>query len=200
MADDHIYVMVAMARRHLPKANIDIITNGDYLDGEALNRLREVGLSILRISVYMRKGVPWSVASAEEEIVRLSKRINLEPEWEQPTATTVGAVFPYSGMKVVVYSHNFDETGYDRGQSIEHLVDYAYVRQSPCFLIFSNFTIDFNGKVMPCCNLRSDHNEHQPFILGDLSDRGTSIFDVYANRISTQWRRSLARVSAKQAP
>lgn len=103
-------------------------------------------------------------------------------------------------MKVVVYSLNFDETGYDRGQSIEHLVDYAYVRQSPCFFVFSNFTVDFNGKVMPCCNLRRDHHEHQPFILGDLSDRGMSISEVYANRFSAQWRRSLARVSAKQAP
>jgi len=200
MADDHIYDMVAMARRHLPKADIDIVTNGDYLDAEALNRLREVGLSVLRISVYMRKSVAWSVANAEEEIGRLAKRIEIEPVWDQPTATTVGAVFPYSGVKIVVYSHNFDETGYDRGQLIERLVDHAYVRQSPCFLVFSNFTVDFNGKVMPCCNLRSDHQEHQPFVLGDLSDRRTTIFDVYANRISTEWRRGLAGVGDKQAP
>jgi len=200
MADDHIYDMVAMARRRLPKADIDIVTNGDYLDAETLNRLREVGLSVLRISVYMRKGVPWSVANAQEEIGRLAKRIEIEPRWDPPTTTTVGAVFPYSGMKVVVYSHNFDETGYDRGQLIERLVDHAYVRRSPCFLVFSNFTVDFNGKVMPCCNLRSDHREHQPFILGDLSDRRTSIFDVYANRISIEWRRGLAGAGEKHPP
>jgi MoaA/NifB/PqqE/SkfB family radical SAM enzyme len=200
MADDHIYEMVAMARRHLPRADIDIVTNGDYLDAEALNRLREVGLSVLRISVYMRKGVPWSVANAQEEIGRLGKRIKIKPVWDPSTATTVGAGFPYSGMKIVVYSHNFDEIGHDRGQLIDNLIDPKYIRQSPCFLVFSNFTVDFNGKVMPCCNLRSDHQEHEPFVLGDLSDRRTTIFDVYANRISTEWRQSLAGVGDKQSP
>ncbi|MDP3595563.1 MAG: SPASM domain-containing protein [Nitrospirota bacterium] len=200
MADDHIYEMVALARQHLPKAVIDIVTTGDYLDAESLNRLREMGLSVLRISVYMRKGVAWSAANAEGEINRLAKRIEIMPVWDQPTATTVGAVFPYSGMKVVVYSHNFDETGYDRGQLIESLVDHAYVRRSPCFLVFSNFTVDFNGKIMPCCNLRSDHPDHQAFVLGDLSDRRQSIFDVYADQRYTEWRCGLATVGEKQSP
>lgn len=200
MADDHIYEMVAMARRHLPQANIDIVTNGDYLDAEALNRLREVGLSVLRISVYMRKGVAWSVANAQEEIGRLGKRIEIEPMWDLPTATTVGAVFPYSGMKIVVFSHNFDEVGYDRGRLVKGLVDEGYVRHSPCFMVFSNFTVDFNGKVLPCCNLRSDHPEHEPFVLGDLSDRRQSIFDIYASKISTDWRRSLVKVGPKEYP
>lgn len=200
MADDHIYEMVAMARRHLPKANIDIVTNGDYLDAETLNRLREVGLSVLRISVYMRKGVPWTVASAQEEITRLGTRIDVEPVWDPPTATTVGGVFPYHGMAIVVYSHNFDEVGYDRGQLVKGLVDQKYARQSPCFMVFSNFTVDFNGKVLPCCNLRSDHPEHEPFVLGDLSVRRQSIFDIYANKISTDWRRSLVTVGPKEYP
>jgi len=200
MADDHIYDMVALARHRLPKANIDLVTNGDYLDAEALNRLREVGLSVLRISVYMRKGVAWTGTAAEDEITRLGHRIAIDPVWDPPTPTTVGAVFPYTGMKIVVFSHNFDEVGYDRGQLIKGLVDPKFVRRSPCFLVFSNFTVDFNGKVMPCCNLRSDHPEHERFTLGDLSMRRESIFDIYANKMSTEWRRSLVTVSEKIYP
>ena len=200
MADEHIYEMVEMARRRLPKAAIDIVTNGDYLDPEALTRLSNAGLSVLRISVYLRKDVRWSVAAAQDEIMRLGKRIHIAPVWDTSTASTVGAVFPYNGMEIVVFSHNFDEIGYDRGQLIEGLVDHDYVRSSPCFLVFSNFTVDFNGKVMPCCNLRSDHQEHQSFVLGDLSDRRQTMFDVYANRLSTEWRRSLVAVSEKQYP
>ena len=155
---------------------------------------------MLRISVYLRKDVRWSAAAAQDEIMRLGKRIHIAPVWDTSTASTVSAVFPYNGMEIVVFSHNFDEVGYDRGQLVKGLVDQAYVRQSPCFLVFSNFTVDFNGKVMPCCNLRSDHEEHRPFVLGDLSDRRTTIFDVYANRISTEWRQGLAGVGEKQAP
>ncbi len=200
MAHEHIYEMVAMARQRLPRANIDVVTNGDYLNPEALKRLRDAGLSVLRISVYMRRGVSWSVSAARDEIERLGKRVQIRPAWNASTPTTVGAVFPYEGMEIVAFSHNFDEIGYDRGQLVEGLVDPKYVRTSPCFLVFSNFTVDFNGKVMPCCNLRSDHPQHAPFVLGDLSARGQSIFDVYANRHFTEWRRGLVTVGEKQYP
>jgi radical SAM protein with 4Fe4S-binding SPASM domain len=198
MAHEHIYEMVALARRRLPAATIDIVTNGDYLNPRALARLREAGLSVLRVSVYMRRGVAWSVEAARDEITRLGRRIQLEPAWDASTATTVGASFPTPGLPIVAFSHNFDETGYDRGQLIEQLVDKSWVRRSPCFLVFSNFTVDFNGTVMPCCNLRSDHPKHKAFAVGDLGR--SSIFDVYAGAEFTAWRRSLATVGEKADP
>jgi hypothetical protein len=200
MAHDHIYDMVALARRRLPKAVIDIVTNGDYLTPAALARLVESGLTILRISVYMRRGVAWSPDAALAEIGRVGKRIGLEPRWTDGTASSVGATFTYPGLTIIGFSHNFDEVGYDRGQLLSQLVDHAYVRRSPCFLVFSNFTVDFNGKVMPCCNLRSDHPEHAGFVVGDLATSRASIFDVYAGPELTAWRRSLAGVGDKAAP
>jgi radical SAM protein with 4Fe4S-binding SPASM domain len=199
MAHEHIYEMIALARRRLPRATIDIVTNGDFLNPPALARLREAGLSILRVSVYMRRGVPWSVEAAREEIARLGRRIQLTPTWDPSTATTVAASFPGAGLPIVVFSHNFDETGYDRGQLLEQLTDRDWVRRSPCFLVFSNFTVDFNGTVMPCCNLRSDHPKHAAFAVGDLAKK-QSIFDVYAGPEFTAWRRSLAAVGEKADP
>ena len=200
MAHEHIFDMVARARRRLPRAVIDIVTNGDYLTPEALARLVDAGLSILRISVYMRRGVAWTPNAARDEIGRVGKRIGLEPRWTEGTASSVGATFTYPGLTIIAFSHNFDEVGYDRGQLLEQLVDRTYVRRSPCFLVFSNFTVDFNGKVMPCCNLRSDHPEHRGFVVGDLATARTSIFDVYAGPELTAWRRSLAGVGDKAAP
>lgn len=200
MADEHIYDMVAKARQRLPKAVIDIVTNGDYLTPEALVRLREAGVSVLRISIYLRKGIAWSPAAVMEEIGRLAKRIRIEPVPERPTMDTVSVYFPYEGMEVVAFSHDFDLVGYDRGQLVEGLVDHEYVRRSPCFLVATNFTVDFDGKVMPCCNLRSDHPDHRAFVLSNLSDRRQSIFDVYANQLYTEWRRSLTTVGEKQSP
>jgi hypothetical protein len=200
MAHDHIYDMVALARRRLPRAVIDIVTNGDYLTPAALARLVESGLSILRISVYLRRGVAWSPDAARAEIGRVGTRIGLEPRWTDGTPTSVGATFAHPGLTIIAFSHNFDEVGYDRGQLLDRLVDRAYVRRSPCFLVFSNFTVDFNGKVMPCCNLRSDHPEHAGFVVGDLATRRASIFDVYASAELVAWRRSLAGVGAKAPP
>src|SRR5712692_8421850 len=191
--------LVALARRRLPGATIDIVTNGDYLNPRAVARLREAGLSMLRVSVYMRRGVSWSVEAARDEITRLGQRLRLTPVWDASTATTVGASFPTPGLPIVAFSHNFDETGYDRGQLIEQLVPRDWVRRSPCFLVFSNFTVDFNGTVMPCCNLRSDHPKHAAFAVGDLARR-SSIFDVYASAEFTAWRRSLVTVGDKADP
>src|SRR5581483_9454318 len=50
-----------------------IDSNGDYLTSEALARLAAAGLSILRISVYMRRNVAWSPDAAREEIGRVGK-------------------------------------------------------------------------------------------------------------------------------
>jgi len=200
MAHEHIYEMVAQARARLPKAEIDIVTNGDYLNPRALERLRDAGLSVLRISVYMRRGVRWSVDAARDEIARLGKRIKIDPVWDTATAVTVGAAFPYRGLEIVAFSHDFDETGYDRGQLLADLTDRTYVRRSPCFLVFSNFTVDFNGQVMPCCNLRSDHPQHASFVLDDLSSGRQSIFDVYAGQRFTDWRRGLVTVGEKADP
>jgi radical SAM family protein/iron-sulfur cluster protein len=200
LSDAHIYDMIARARRRLPKAELDIVTNGDYLNLRALTRLRDAGLSVLRISVYMRRGVAWTVDGARQEIRHLGRRLEIEPTWTDGTATTVGARFPFERLPIVAFSHNFDEIGYDRGKLVERLVDARYVRRSPCFLVFSNFTVDFNGKVMPCCNLRSDHPDHERFVMGDLSGGRQSIFDVYAGGIATAWRQSLVRVGDKAAP
>jgi radical SAM protein with 4Fe4S-binding SPASM domain len=201
MAHEGIYDLVGAARGRLPRAQIDIVTNGDYLNPRALARLREAGLSVLRISVYMRRGVVWSKDAAREEIGRVGRRIGIAPTWTGATATSVGATFPDDRLEIIAFSHNFDEIGYDRGQLIEKLVDNDFVRRSPCFMVFSNFTVDFNGRVMPCCNLRSDHPQHAKFVLGDLSRSASgSIFDVYASQDFTRWRRGLAVVGEKDQP
>ena len=200
LADAHIYEMLAMARRALPRATIDLISNGDFLTPERLTRLRDAGLSILRISVYMRKGVPWTSDAARDEIERLGRRVGIAPRWSAATAVSVGADFPYDGLEIVAFSHDFDEIGYDRGQLLSQLTDEGYVRRSPCFMVFSNFTVDFDGKVMPCCNLRGDHPAHAGYVVGDLSRGDVSVFDVYASRIFSEWRRSLAGVGDKADP
>ena len=160
MADDHIYDLVREKRRRLPKTVIDIVTNGDYLTPGALEKLRDDGLSILRISVYLPERTPWSSDAATEELARIGKRI----------------------------------------ESVGNLIDRDYVRHSPCPLVFSNFTLDFDGKLMPCCNLRGDHPGHSDFVLDDLSRGTVSIFDTYSNASWTGWRRSVAGVGAKDFP
>ena len=47
-----IYRDIKMARKYLPEAQIEMITNGDALNNERMKKLFDSGLSVLLISVY----------------------------------------------------------------------------------------------------------------------------------------------------
>jgi hypothetical protein len=63
------------------------------------------------------------------------------------------------------------------------LVDVAqlrsFQRRSVCFHPLHSVVIDYNGKGMLCCQVRSDAPQHAGAIIGDLSQPGYSIFDFY---------------------
>ena len=52
LLDKNIYNIVAMARKYLENANIEMVTNGDVLNIKRLKKLIDSGLNTLLISVY----------------------------------------------------------------------------------------------------------------------------------------------------
>jgi radical SAM protein with 4Fe4S-binding SPASM domain len=157
-------------------------------------------LSILRISIYPAvRYASWSRQSVEEALKNIGKKIDITPVHMRNFGHTVSAVFPYKGLSIEAYAHDFNAYGYDRGRAMSSLIDESFMRQSPCPMVFTNFTIDFNGSVMPCCNLRSDYEPHRPYII-DVLNNNQSIFDIYANKKLSEWRHHLATVSPKKSP
>ena len=77
LACKDICLYVSIARQALPRANIDIITNGDYLNQDLLARLAEVDLSKLNISVYP-KGYLWDHDNAFDQLRKICKNADLE--------------------------------------------------------------------------------------------------------------------------
>lgn len=61
-----------------------------------------------------------------------------------------------------------------------------FVRDFPCYEPTHFIGIDFNGKVMPCCNLRSDVNLHKEHVLGDVANE--SLVDIYNKQYSVIFR------------
>lgn len=55
----------------------------------------------------------------------------------------------------------------------------SYQRRAICFRPLHSVPIDFNGKGMLCCEVRSDAPEHAGAVIGDLSVPGYSLFDLY---------------------
>jgi hypothetical protein len=53
--------------------------------------------------------------------------------------------------------------------------------------------------VVPCCHIRSDSEARRPYRYGNVLDYG-SIFQIYASRIATEWRRHLISFEGKEGP
>ena len=52
MIDKNIYNLLSIVKKYLPKARIEMVTNGDALDEERTKKLFKAGLSTLLVSIY----------------------------------------------------------------------------------------------------------------------------------------------------
>jgi radical SAM protein with 4Fe4S-binding SPASM domain len=199
LACEEICNYIRLARDSLPKTSIDVVTNGDFLTDKMVAELREAGLSILRISIYPDKDSRWSHENATSKVNSLSKRIALDKHVIDSGNDLLRWVFPYEGMEIYADAKNLNVIGFDRGQSVPSLVDRGFMRASPCFFVFSNITIDYNGAIMPCCNLISDFSDHEEFIIDQINNHN-SIYDIYFGKKLTAWRRKLVMVGDKASP
>jgi len=103
----------------------------------------------------------------------------------------------YKTLDLHATCHNWNEYGTDRGGTLEQYIQKE--RIGPCRDPFETFVIDYTGAVMPCCALRSDLPQGIKFAVGNLSEPGTTIFDIYAGQLSA-WRRSLVTFGSKTSP
>lgn len=193
----YLYDRIRAARAKVPHAELAIVTNTDYLRPAVLEALRDAGLDTLYMSIYLKAREKWSLALAHAYSRRLSAKLAVPISSRSETAVSLRCTYRYRGLHLHSACINFDEYGTDRGDLLKQ---YALERRvGPCREPFDSFVLDYTGKVMPCCNLRSDVPEHRECVAGDLSDAGTSIFDIYAGRLAA-WRRSMIGFDRKQAP
>lgn len=195
LADKIILKRMQQCKKVLPKALIHTNTNGDYLDMEYLGKLYDSGLRSLNIQVYLGNEEKF-----DDELV-LNKMKTMLKKLPLPYKMTVEKInkwyeaeLMYKDMTIRMYARNFLINGCNRGESI-NLSD-NYLRTSPCLSPFYHIYIDYNGNVVPCCNIRSDNPKHKKYVLGNIFKE--NIFDIYGNNKFVQWRRSLFNYDIKK--
>lgn len=198
LADKIILKRLAEAKEMLPTARLHTNTNGDYLTRDYLELLYENGLNSLNIQLYLSQNETFSETIIQEKIDLLTKKLNLPfetmtlipNEWHE-------IKFIYKNMRLHAYARNFEINACNRGGLVD-LPTSPAIRTAPCASPFHHIYIDYNGNVMPCCNLRSDSKEHVPFILGNISE--STIFEIFTSKKSSSFRRTLYNISAKTGP
>jgi radical SAM protein with 4Fe4S-binding SPASM domain len=164
-----IYRNVAFARKCLPNAKIEIITNGDVLNLERLKKLFKAGLSTLLISVY----------DGPEDMVKfekLMKEAELLPSQYVIRNRYMSADKDF-GLTISNRSGMLKNAEYKIPETIEPL-------KENCTYPAYKFFIDYNGDVQMC-----SHDWGKKYVVGNLKDK--SVIEIWLNKKFDKARKNL---------
>ncbi|MBK4723540.1 SPASM domain-containing protein [Azospirillum sp. YIM DDC1] len=196
LSDRIILERLLEARINLPRARLHTNTNGDYLDHDYLLELYGAGIQSINVQLYLKNDERYDHEAIRRRASQTLERLGLpavltrdeEGVWLEYSLT-------YKDMQIRVYGRNFAVNGTNRAGQIDILSD--YVRTAPCLMPFWSVYVDHNGKMVPCCNFRSDVPAHHDYITGDLSVL-PDIFLNYANDRASTFRLSLLNDKEKE--
>lgn len=191
---------VKQAREALPNANLQIFTNGDYLTRDYLDELRKVGTNIIIMSFYSKENNQFDVNKIiKPSMDKMAKRLGLEYNILIDDNSEYTIKFDYYDLYFIYKAKNFEEIGSDRGGSVNNIhVKKENIRNYGCFYPIADLYIDYNGLVMPCCNMRSDVEMHEPYILGDIHN--SDLFEIFSSEKFINMRKYLYSDTEKNGP
>ena len=181
----------------LTNATLHTNTNGDYLTKDYLDDIYDAGLRSLNIQCYLKEDEEFNTENIKQKIENMAHKLELKYFVTCDTFHRYEVEFEYKvRMNLKMYARDFRVDGNNRGGSLKIIE--SKIRNAPCFLPCTDIYIDYNGKVMPCCNFRSDIKEHQKFILGDVN--ANSILNIFNNKKAQNLRKILSRAKIEFHP
>lgn len=196
-AHEIFFERLRQAREALPKATLFTNTNGDYVTAEALERAAAAGLDSLAVQYYAAQG-DWTPQSAAGALHKTAERLGLEIVAVETSLRNVHMRIADPRLEIKLVSVNWDAWRVSRGGTVSAAHDEVR-RRAPCTYFFDKVYVDYNGSVMPCCNVRSDVEAHKGMILGVLG-QGQSLMDIVFGPKAIAWRRAAARYQDWQEP
>ncbi len=160
LLDKKIYRSIAEARKLLPEAQIEIITNGDVLNLERTRKLFESGLSTLLISVY-------DGPEEEKSFYELCEKANLKSH-QFVIRNRYKSAEDNFGLNLSNRSGTLENAEY----SIPPL---KKTLSAKCNYPAYTFFIDYNGDVQMC-----SHDWAKKFIAGNIKNE--KIIDIWLNK------------------
>ena len=169
LIDKNIFNLINMVRTYLPESNIELVTNGDPLNLNRLNKLFQSGLNKVLISAYDGK-------KEANELEQLCVNAGLE-------------------RHQYIVRHRYYSKDDDFGITLSNragLMENAEFKISPlkesldkpCYIPSYTFFLDYQGDVLIC-----PHDWGKKIILGDLNKE--NFLDIWFNKKSMQVRKML---------
>jgi hypothetical protein len=193
LGHESIYENLAKARRELPRAILAMVSNGDYLNKERVQKLADAGLNRMMLDLYLPDGKEEDDAEFEKAFQKFLERTGLTPkQMGERYYRLEGSSTEISLMSPVYRKENIST----RGGLLKIPKAQQYHRTAACLVPIRQVVIDYNGKGMLCCQVRSDAPEHQNAVIGDLMDPEYSLFHFYRDLAGA--RKGLLQPGAKK--
>ena len=149
LLDKNIYKLINMTRNYLPESNIEMVTNGDPLNLDRLNKLFKSGLNRILISAYDGK-------EEAKKLEDLCSEANLN-------------------IEQYIVRHRYYSEDQDFGITLSNrsgLMEKAEFKieklkeplKKPCYIPAYTFFLDYQGDVLMC-----PHDWGKKLILGNLN-------------------------------
>lgn len=155
-----IYENISEARKFLPDAQIEIITNGDVLNKKRLIKLFDAGLSTLLISVY-------DGPKEEKEFYNLCKEVGLREDQYVIRNRYMSEESSF-GLNISNRSGTLSHAEYKIPALKKSL-------NKKCNYPAYTFFIDYNGEVQMC-----SHDWAKKYVLGNVNKQ--NIIDIWLNQ------------------
>jgi radical SAM protein with 4Fe4S-binding SPASM domain len=178
LLDKNIYNLINILRKSLPKARIEMVTNGDVLNKERVKKIFESGLSTLLVSVY----------DSKEDAIRLENLLN--------NCNLSDDQFKIR-HRYLPPNEDFGITLSNRSGMMENAEYKIKTLKEPlnenCYYPFYTFFIDYTGEVLIC-----SHDWGKKLVAGNIKDK--TILDIWKGPKFKNARKLLGNGNRKFSP
>ena len=178
LIDKNIFNLVKMCREYLPNSNIEMVTNGDPLNLNRLNKIFLSGLNKILISVYDGK-------EDARKFEELCKSANLQESQY------------IIRHRYLSESEDFGITLSNRSGMMENaefkIESLTEPLKKPCFIPSYTFFLDYQGDVLIC-----PHDWGKKIILGNLNEK--KLIDIWFSNRAMNLRKKLNNSNRKFLP
>ncbi len=197
-ADKIFLTRLKQAREMLPEAILFTHSNGDYITKEYIDELADAGLNLIRLQCYLNKNEKFDLENVViPKMEKNAQRIGLPYKVRTKTKTCYEVEFEHPKLSIIWEANDFEHSiGVNRGETIEGMPDYE--RKKPCLSPFRRMYIDYEGSVMPCCQVRHDVESHKNMIMGNVEKE--SLFEIFTGKKFADLRKHLACFGPKKHP
>jgi MoaA/NifB/PqqE/SkfB family radical SAM enzyme len=197
-SEDRLLTRVREVREAAPRARICMNSNGDYLNRESLAALIDAGLERLLIDIYLPDSDVYDLSAARRGHDRFLKQIGATATLTGETPELASRI---EGLGIEAFIHVRNNASMKPKMSNRAgLLDSGreFVRESPCYAPFRHLVIDWDGSVVPCCQMRSDVDALKDAVVTKIGVNGVGPVDAYVALAG--WRDSLKTFGPKSGP